>query len=84
MRAQAVSNGPDRLLVFQARLQALKDDFKDASLHFDRGVCGLIEQPAQSAVAFGRTATASFPGGDFLARTNSHPGGVVRKNNIRR
>jgi hypothetical protein len=30
-----------------------------------------MEQPPQSAVAFGRTATASFPGGDFLARANS-------------
>ena len=73
--AQAVSNGPDRLLVFQARLQALKDYFKNASLHLDGGVCGLIEEPAQSAVAFGRTATARLPGADFLARANSHPGG---------
>jgi hypothetical protein len=40
---QAVSNGPDRLLVFQARLQALKDDFKNASLHLDSGVCGFFE-----------------------------------------
>ena len=41
--AQAVRNGPDRLLIFQARLQALKDHFKNASLHLDGGVCGLIE-----------------------------------------
>src|SRR5215469_404998 len=72
---QAVSNGPDRLLVFQARLQALKDDFKNASFHLDCGVCGFMEQPPQSAVAFGRTATASFPRADFLARAHSHPGG---------
>jgi hypothetical protein len=58
---QAVSNGPDRLLVFQARLQALKDDFKKASLDLDCGVCAFMEQPPQSAVAFGRTATAVSP-----------------------
>src|SRR5215469_7064913 len=68
---QAVSNGPDRLLVFQARLQALKDDFKNASVPLDCGMCGFMEQPPQSAVAFGRTATASFPGGDFLDRAQS-------------
>src|SRR5215469_4914788 len=83
--AQAVSNRPDRLLVFQTRLQALKDDFKNASLHLDCGVCGFIEQPAQSAVAFGRTATARLPGGDFLTRANSHPGGqsLLRGENLR-
>jgi hypothetical protein len=26
-----------------ARLQVLKDDFKNASLHLDSGVCGFIE-----------------------------------------
>jgi hypothetical protein len=66
-----VSNGPDRLLVFQARLQALKDHFKNASLPLDGGVCGLIEEPAQSAVAFGRTATARLLGADLLAWANS-------------
>ena len=71
--AQAVRNGPDRLLVFQARLQALKDHFKNASLPLDCGVCGFIEQPAQSAVAFGRTATARLPSGDSIGKPLVRP-----------
>ena len=71
--AKSMGDGPDGLLVSQARQQPAKGHSEYASFDLDRGMSSLIQKPPHLAVAFGRTRALRFPCALFVPRTHPYP-----------
>src|ERR1035437_6562737 len=73
--AKPMGNGPDGLLVSQARQQPVKCHFEYASFDLYRRLSRLIQQPPHLTIPLRRARAVRLPCALFVPRTHSHPRG---------
>jgi hypothetical protein len=71
--AKPMGNGPDGLIVSQARHQSAIDNLENGSFRLSRGVGSLIQNTPHMAVALRGTVTLGYFCTFFLARACSNP-----------
>jgi hypothetical protein len=71
--AKPMGNGPDGLIVPQARYQSAIDDLEDGSFRLGRGVGSLIQNAPHVAIALRGAVTLGYFCTFFLAKACSHP-----------
>jgi hypothetical protein len=71
--AKPMGNGPDGLIVAQARYQSAIDNLENGSFRLGRGVGGLIQNAPHVAVALRRAVTVGYFRTFFLPRACSNP-----------
>ena len=70
-----MGNGPDGLIMSQARDRAAIDNVEDASFCSRCGVGRLVENAPHVAVALGRSVAVVHACALFVARAGAHPRG---------
>src|ERR1035437_2658261 len=73
--AKPMGNGPDGLLVSQARQQPVKCHFEYAPFDLYRRLSRLIQQPPHLTIPLRRARAVRLPCALFVPRTHSHPRG---------
>src|ERR1017187_8804448 len=73
--AKPMGNGPDGLLVSQARQQPMKCHFEYASFDLYRRLSRLIQQPPHLTIPLRRARAVRLPCALFAARTHPYPRG---------
>jgi len=71
--AKPMGNGPDGLIVSQARYQSVIDNLENGSFRFGCGVGSLIQNASHVAVALRGAVTLGYFCTFFLARACSNP-----------
>jgi hypothetical protein len=71
--AKPMGNGPDRLIVSQARYQSAIEDLENGSFRLGRGVGSLIQNAPHVAITLRGTVTLGYFCTFFLARACSNP-----------
>jgi hypothetical protein len=71
--AKPMGNGPDRLIVSQARYQSAIEDLENGSFRLGRGVGSLIQNAPHVAITLRGTVTLGYFCTFFLTRACSNP-----------